>query len=92
MQLLMWKAIQDAKNSGLLELDMGRTDWNNQGLLTYKDRWGGARSTLMYFRHPASQPQDCTESIPMRIAKRIVTVAPDSLLTTAGRILYRHIG
>lgn len=91
MQLLMWKAIQDAKNSGLLELDMGRTDWNNKGLLTYKDRWGGARSTLMYFRHPASKVQDRNENLSMRIAKRIVTLAPDSLLTTAGRILYRHI-
>ena len=90
MQLLMWQAIQDAKSSGLLEFDMGRTDWNNEGLLTYKDRWGGARSTLMYFRHPPSNPQDRTENMPMRIAKRIVTVAPDSLLTTAGSILYRH--
>ena len=91
MQLLMWNAIQDAKNNGLMEFDMGRTDWNNEGLLTYKDRWGGARSTLVYFRYPAIKPQDHMESIPMRIAKRIVTLAPDGLLTTAGSILYRHI-
>jgi len=85
MQLLMWKAIEDAKNSALLELDMGRTDWNNEGLLTYKDRWGAARSTLMYLRYPAIKPQNCADTISMRIAKRIVTLAPDSLLTTAGR-------
>ena len=91
MQLLLWKAIQDAKNSGLLEFDMGRTDWNNGGLLIYKDRWGATRSTLMYFRDPAGKPQDRTENISMRIAKRIVTLVPDSILTTAGSILYRHI-
>lgn len=91
MQLLMWKSIQDAKNRGLLEFDMGRTDWKNEGLLAYKDRWGGARSTLMYFRYPAGKAQDRTESLTMRLAKCVVTLAPDRLLTTAGRILYRHI-
>ena len=40
MQLMIWKAIQEAKESGLLEFDMGRTDWGNEGLLAFKDRWG----------------------------------------------------
>jgi len=91
MQLLMWKTIQDAKNSGLVEFDMGRTDWKNTGLLTYKDRWGAKRSTLLYLRHPATEAQNRIENFPMRIAKRIVTLAPDFVLTTAGRIMYRHI-
>ena len=68
MQLLMWKAIQEAKESGLLEFDMGRTDWDNEGLLTYKDQWGCKRSTLTYLRYPALKTKR-TEQIPMRIAK-----------------------
>jgi len=91
MQLLMWKAIQEAKENGLLEFDMGRTDWSNEGLLTFKDRWGGERSTLLYLRHPAPKPHHSVESIPMRIAKRVCAWAPDSFLSTAGTILYRHI-
>jgi lipid II:glycine glycyltransferase (peptidoglycan interpeptide bridge formation enzyme) len=92
MQLLMWKAIQEAKENGLLEFDMGRTDWSNEGLLTFKDRWGAARSTLLYFRHPAPEPHHRMADVRMRIAKRAFALAPDSLLSSAGNILYRHIG
>jgi lipid II:glycine glycyltransferase (peptidoglycan interpeptide bridge formation enzyme) len=91
MQLLIWKAIQDAKENGLSEFDMGRTDWSNEGLLTFKDHWGGKRSTLLYFRHPAPKSQPSAVHVPMRIAKRIVALAPSSLLTAAGAMLYRHI-
>jgi CelD/BcsL family acetyltransferase involved in cellulose biosynthesis len=92
MQLLMWKAIQEAKENGLLEFDMGRTDWSNEGLLTFKDRWGGARSTLLYHRHPAPQPHRRIEDVTTRIAKRFFAWAPDSVLSSAGNLLYRHIG
>ncbi len=92
MQLLMWNAIQEAKENGLLEFDMGRTDWSNEGLLIFKDRWGGARSTVRYLRHPAPEPQYCVADPSTRIAKRLIACAPDSLLTIAGSILYRHMG
>jgi hypothetical protein len=92
MQLLMWTAIQDAKENGLLEFDMGRTDWSNEGLLTFKDRWGAARSTLLYYRHPAPRPDHRIADVPMRVAKRVFGWAPDSLLSFAGKILYRHVG
>ena len=58
MQMLMWKAIEEAKESGLMEFDMGRTDWENEGLLRYKDHWGAKRSTLVYSRY---QPVRGTE-------------------------------
>lgn len=91
MQLLMWRAIREAKETGLIEFDMGRTDWNNTGLLAFKDRWGGARSDLVYLRHPVPKLQCRTGYIATRIAKRIFVWAPDSLLSTVGNILYRHI-
>lgn len=91
MQLLLWGAIQEAKQNGLREFDMGRTDWTNEGLLTFKDRWHAARSGLVYLRHPVPDVQHPAESLPMRLAKRIVASAPDWFLTTAGSILYRHI-
>jgi CelD/BcsL family acetyltransferase involved in cellulose biosynthesis len=92
MQLLMWKAIQEAKENALLEFDMGRTEWSNEGLLTFKDRWGAARSTLLYFRHPPPKPHHLMADVRMRIAKRVFAWAPYSLLSSAGNILYRHIG
>lgn len=91
MQLLLWKAIQEAKMNGLTEFDMGRTDWSNAGLLAFKDRWGAMRSTLLYLRHPVPKPNQRTDDLPMRIARRVFAWAPDSLLSTAGNLLYRHI-
>jgi hypothetical protein len=92
MQLVMWKAIQEAKENGLLEFDMGRTDWSNEGLLTFKDRWGCVRSTLLYLRDPAPKLHHRIEDVAMRLAKRVFAWAPDSFLSSAGNILYRHIG
>jgi hypothetical protein len=91
MQLLMWRAIQEASAAGLLELDMGRTDWDNQGLLSYKDNWGCTRSTLAYSRYPAPQT-DRAEQVPMRFLKLVFSRTPDRLLTGVGNLLYRHIG
>lgn len=90
MQLLMWRAIQEAKENGILEFDMGRTDWCDEGLLGFKDRWSGARSTLSYLRHPAAAHPRRTGSIAMRIARRICTSVPAPVLRAAGSALYRH--
>jgi CelD/BcsL family acetyltransferase involved in cellulose biosynthesis len=91
MQLLLWKAIQEAKQEGLLELDLGRSEWANEGLVAFKDRWGATRSALNYFRYPPPELQTAGEGLQMRAAKWVFAVAPDSFLTTAGNLLYRHI-
>src|SRR5262249_25321288 len=44
MHLLLWKSIQEAKQYGLRKFDLGRSDYENTGLITFKDRWGGTRS------------------------------------------------
>jgi hypothetical protein len=91
-QLLLWKTIQEAKNEGLLEFDMGRSAWDNPGLIVSKDRWGAARSLLTYLRYPPRPSQPGVTGLSMRMAKPIISVAPDRLLTTAGSVLYRHFG
>lgn len=91
MQMLIWKAIQEAKGRGLVEFDMGRTNWNNAGLLAFKDRWGCARSVLTYRRYPAGKLPKASDRAAMRVAKSLFAWAPDRLLATAGGILYRHI-
>jgi lipid II:glycine glycyltransferase (peptidoglycan interpeptide bridge formation enzyme) len=91
MQFLMWTAIQEAKSDGLLEFDMGRTDLSNEGLLTFKDHWGGTRSQLGYMRYPAPRIHRTTESASLRIAQSLVALTPASLLARAGKVLYQHM-
>jgi CelD/BcsL family acetyltransferase involved in cellulose biosynthesis len=91
MQFLMWKAIQEAKSDGLVEFDLGRTDLSNEGLLTFKDHWGGARSTLTYMRYPEPRIQRTTESAALQVAQSLVPLTPARLLAKAGNIIYQHI-
>lgn len=92
MPFLFWKAIQEAKEHGMLVFDLGRSDSADHGLITFKDRWGTTRSTLAYGRFCARQRQNAAEGYPLQFAKRVFARLPDSLLTATGRLLYRHVG
>jgi CelD/BcsL family acetyltransferase involved in cellulose biosynthesis len=92
MPLLFWKAIQEAKEQGLEELDFGRSDSDNAGLIAFKGHFGAAESELTYVRWCAPHRRSLTEGYGMKIAKRLVGHMPSGLLTTAGRILYKHVG
>ncbi len=89
--MLFWRAIQDAKDAGMEELDLGRSDLDNPGLITFKARWSAVSSTLTTWRAPVVASSPCFESLKVRCAKGVFARLPDSVLTMAGRILYRHI-
>ena len=90
MQCLFWEAIQEAKNSGLSQFDLGRSDWDDQGLIVFKDRWGASRSTVGYWRHGAASDRRITSGWQARIARRIFGHMPIALLPLGGSLLYRH--
>ena len=94
-QLLFWKAIQDARRDGLHVFDLGRTECDNAGLITFKDRLGSARSLLTYARFSLSPPSDMfgTNAAKWagRIAKGMVPYLPDRILEMIGSALYRHV-
>jgi CelD/BcsL family acetyltransferase involved in cellulose biosynthesis len=97
MQFLFWKAIQDAKESGLQVFDFGRSEIANNGLVAFKDHWGTTRTKLVYLKYShlnSSQQWMDTDrtSWSMKFARRICPHMPPQLLSAAGRIGYRHIG
>jgi len=91
MAFLMWKAIEDAKNSGLDGLDLGRSDVKNEGLAVFKDRLGASRSLMNYWRFPKNDSPG-EAGWKTRFARQVVSIAPDSSLAAAGNLLYRHFG
>jgi hypothetical protein len=94
IQLLFWDAIQEAKRQDLQTFDFGRSDWNNPGLLTFKDRWGGTRSPLIYSRLCVTQPTETHvfgAKWMTEIGRRAVPFVPSCILRLAGSALYRHI-
>ena len=97
MHLLLWRSIQEAKRDGLHVFDLGRSHWRNRGLITFKDRWGAARSVLTYSRigelTPASRarfPQ--RTGWKERIVRSISRHLPNPMFRALGALVYKHIG
>ena len=74
------------------QFDFGRTDCDNAGLITFKDRWGSQRSELTYWRLSQNARSRGGWKQKLRFAEPIFACIPDRLLAASGRILYRHIG
>lgn len=92
MQLVMWRAIETAKQQNLTNLDLGRSDLDNSGLITYKDRWGATRTSLTYLRETAAAPNTNPDGWKRRLAGRVFAQLPSPLSALAGQVLYRHLG
>lgn len=90
--MLFWQAIKDAKEAGMEILDLGRSDLDNPGLIMFKERWSTVRSPLATWRAPAATASPSFGQVKSWLAKEGFTHLPDSALTLAGRLLYRHIG
>ncbi len=90
--MLFWQAIQAAKSAGMEELDFGRSDLGNQGLIRFKERWGAQGVRLTLWRSPADEVSPSLEWLNMRLAKTICASVPDKMLVLAGRLMYRHVG
>lgn len=92
MPFLFWRAIQEAKNAGMTEFDLGRSDPEQPGLITFKDRLGATRSPLTYYCFPAYRAGLARDGWTQQTAKRVLVHMPEPVLTVAGRLLYKHLG
>ena len=97
MHLLFWNAIREAKNSGLRCFDLGRTDADQQGLITFKRRWGAAESVLDYSRYGAGTSSTHLFDLragtwKVKAAKFVVSQLPSSVVARIGQALYGHVG
>jgi len=92
MPFLMWRAIEDAKRHNLSELDLGRSDVDNAGLITFKNRFGATQSKVTYKKFPEGKAARGKQDWQLEVAKRIFAVMPERMLVLAGKLLYPHIG
>ena len=89
--LLFWKTIQDAKQRGFEELEMGRSDVDNHGLVAFKERWGASRKSISYWTYPKRESTEVSVWN-KKVSRKIVSVVPDLALEAVGNLLYRHVG
>ena len=91
-QMLFWNVIQIAKAEHCPLLDLGRSDCDDSGLITFKERWGAARADLLYFRYSLRPSLQRGYYRQAKLARRLLTRFPPAFLSAAGRFLYRHMG
>ena len=97
MHLLFWRSIREAKESGLHVFDLGRTDLDQSGLVTFKNRWGANQSLLSYSRYSTSGSLTHLLDMPgsswkSAAVKRVLAHVQPSVLSAIGRLLYKHVG
>jgi lipid II:glycine glycyltransferase (peptidoglycan interpeptide bridge formation enzyme) len=95
MHLLLWRSIQESKEAGLRIFDLGRTDLEGTGLVTFKDRWGATRSALAYSRLapvPNLKGRFTSKGWQDTLGRRVISHLPDRLFCSVGELMYRHVG
>jgi len=90
MMLLFWRAIQDAKAGGLQELDLGRSDTENEGLIRFKEHWNAERSDLVYWGSPDRLRLNPAWRT-VKVARKLVAALPKAILPAIGRLSYKHL-
>ena len=91
MPFLFWKLIEESKASGADKIDFGRSDLAQESLIAFKDKFGTSKKLLNYYRYPQ-------ESKRRRAAwgenaiRQCFSMLPDAVSSTAGRLVYRHMG
>jgi hypothetical protein len=94
MPWLLWRLTKEAKSAGLRELDLGRSDWTNPGLIVFKDRLGAKRIPVTYWRFP--KPRGVADALSDGRLKwlpaRIFRLMPAPVLTATfiGPLVERH--
>jgi len=91
MPFLFWKLIEESKTSGAEKVDFGRSDLNQRTLIAFKDKFGATKKLLHYYRYPKAT-ETGRRRWDGRILRQFFSILPDSVSTTAGKVLYRHIG
>ena len=91
MPFLFWRVMRDARSRGFEELDLGRSDIGQPGLIAFKDHLGATQSTLTYYRYPGRR--DAGRSGWMsRVAREPFAFLPDAALDLAGKLIYKRLG
>ena len=92
MPFLFWRLVEESKAWGANTIDFGRTDLNNKGLIIFKDRFGTSKKLITYYRHSKTSSRGVAAISNSRVVQNILSSLPQAVSSTAGRLLYRHMG
>jgi CelD/BcsL family acetyltransferase involved in cellulose biosynthesis len=88
--LVIWTAIEWACWQQYRLLDFGRTDFDNQGLRDFKNRWGALEVPLVY-SYVGAAPSGSLPGAPMRALATVIRSAPPIVCQLMGEVCYQHL-
>lgn len=93
--LIIWTAIQKARERGFARLDFGLSDWDQEELSRYKRKYASEEKTISFLRHPPHEAQPAGDAGFRGALKQLTELmtdesVPDSVTGRAGDILYRY--
>jgi hypothetical protein len=80
------------KDEGAEEFDLGRSGYEDPGLIAFKEHLGAASAELRYYRSPVTPLKKKSQTSQTSLVREALSRLPDPLLVGAGELLYRHIG
>jgi hypothetical protein len=89
--LLFWTAIQWGCNNGLTSLDLGRTSIENEGLRSFKSRWGAEETPLRYTSLPRESNQ-ASNPVLLKLMNTVIQKSPPWVCRLSGELLYKYVG
>ncbi len=92
MPLLLWRLIEESRNEGGEQIDLGRTELDNAGLIRFKDRLGALRTRMNYYRYTAGERKSSVMTSGSPATRALCSALPGVISSRAGGLIYRHIG
>ena len=92
MPFLFWRLIEECKSLGVEKIDLGRSDLDHKGLITFKDRLGADKRLLTYRRYTNEAKRRETTPWKWRGLREILHNLPQPFFSKAGGIFYKHMG
>jgi lipid II:glycine glycyltransferase (peptidoglycan interpeptide bridge formation enzyme) len=91
--LVTWTAMKWGCENGFTTFDFGRAEQEDEGLRSYKRRWGANETPLAYSYLPSAPAQSAQMSGKLGgMLKKIIQQSPVWLGQAVGQIMYRYVG
>jgi len=93
--LLIWEGMKYAKSQGYSFLDLGLSDWDQEGLVRYKRKFATSEGTIHFLQHQVERPVSPQEQAVPHLLSTFTDLltdpsVPDELTERAGDAIYRY--
>ncbi len=93
--MLIWEGMKFAKSKGYSFLDLGLSDWDQDGLVRYKRKFATEEGTISFLQHASERPSSKQEQAVPPLLNTFTDLlteptVPDDVTERAGDAIYRY--